>query len=69
VVEEVKGVLIKFCCLNNLIRSLEKPGTYNLFIADYGVYPLYLNTPARNISIHVYGLILWLGKRYFYPWA
>jgi hypothetical protein len=48
--QQVKGVLIEFCCLNKIIPRLEKPETYRLFIAD----PLYLHTTARNVAVQSY---------------
>jgi hypothetical protein len=43
-VEQIKWVLFKFCCLNKIILRLEEPGTYSLFLADYSLYPMYLQT-------------------------
>jgi hypothetical protein len=34
-----------------MIPGLEKPETYSLFIADYGLYLLYLKIAARNVAV------------------
>jgi hypothetical protein len=51
VVKQVKGVLIEFCSLNKIIQRSVKPGTYSLFVADYGLYPPYLHTTGRNVAV------------------
>jgi hypothetical protein len=50
-VKQLKRVLIQFFYSNKIIPRLEKPETYSLFVADYGLYSLYLHTTARNIAV------------------
>jgi hypothetical protein len=54
VVEQVKWMLIKLCCLNKRVPKLEKPDTYSLLIVDCGIYPLCLHTTARNVAVQAY---------------
>lgn len=57
VTELVNWLLIKFCCLNKIISSLEKTETCNLMIADYELYPLYLQTMPNNFATRSYTVI------------
>jgi hypothetical protein len=43
----VKGLIINLCCLKKIISKIEAAEICSLFIADYGLYPLYLRTTAR----------------------
>jgi hypothetical protein len=51
VVRPVKGVFIKFCCLNKIKPRLEEPQICNLFTADYALYYLCMRTAAGNVSL------------------
>jgi hypothetical protein len=52
--KQIRGVGVEVCCVDKLILGFETPETYNLFIMDYRLHPLYLKTTARTLVYVVF---------------
>jgi hypothetical protein len=68
----VKGKLIKFCCLNKIIPTKEKPKKYPQSYWVFGLFPSYGVLGSRNKTFRKLNLFpssADAGSRHLFSWA